>query len=401
MDNRTSATSTTWKDSVQTKCPLGIALTIYLPLRLGISTLVAILVCLAPTLALPPRTELMARWGIPLPTGCLADLSLTPWLRFDALWFIKTALNGYELNEPNIHHLPLYPVLIRLLHAVIGGHVAISAMIVSNLAFILALSYVYRLVQLDDREAIARRATIYLAIFPTAFFYLIGYAESLFLLGSVGAFYYARRRVWWGAGLLGTISALTRPQGVLILLPLAVEFLQQEGISPRRRWLKAGPLLLIPLGVALYALYLHVTFGLKTAFEAYAAYWHVWAGLGIPGQSLWLSVSTIVRGIHLFSNSIDLAFAIFGLAMTVWAIRALRPSYWIFIALNVLVVISKPIEGYPLLSMPRFILPLFPMYVLLGRASDTSPAINRLVVYPSMALLMFFSVQFALGGWVA
>jgi hypothetical protein len=87
--------------------------------------------------------------------------------------------------------------------------------------------------------------------------------------------------------------------------------------------------------------------------------------------------------------------------MTVWAIRTLRPSYWIFIVLNLLVVISKPIEGYPLLSMPRFILPLFPMYILLGRASDASPAINRLVVYPSMALLMFFSIQFALGGWVA
>jgi hypothetical protein len=412
MDNRTSATSSTWKDSVQTNYPLGIALITYLPLRLGISAFVALLIWLVPTLALPPRTTLMARWAIPLPTGRPADLFLTPWLRFDALWIMKTVLNGYELREPNIQHMPLYPVLVRLLHAIIGGHVAISAMIISNLALILALSYVYRLVQLDDREAIARRATIYLVIFPTAFFYLIGYAESLFLLGSAGAFYYARRRVWWGAGLLGTISALARPQGVLILLPLAVEFLQQEGVSShrdayllRRGWLKAWPLLLIPLSVALYALYLHLTFGLKTALEAFATYWHMGVGgtgVSIPGQGLWLSISTISQGIHPFHNDVDLAFAIFGLAMTIWAMRTLRPSYSLFIALNLVLSISaRPVVGYPLQSISRYILPLFPIYILLGRAGEASPMINRLVVYSWLALLMFFSAQFALGGWVA
>jgi Gpi18-like mannosyltransferase len=116
--------------------------------------------------------------------------------------YLKIALNGYELNESNIHHLPLYPALIRLLHEIIGGHVAISALLVSNLAFILALSYIYRLVKLDEASSIAWRTPFYLAIFPPAFFYLVGYTESLFLLGSVSAFYHARQRTWsgWAAG---------------------------------------------------------------------------------------------------------------------------------------------------------------------------------------------------------
>jgi hypothetical protein len=395
MNSRAAAAPVAWKDFFL------VGLMVYLPLRLGISALVAVLRWLVPTLALPPRTELMARWDIPLPTGRLAELLLTPWLRFDALWFLKTALDGYDLAEPSIHHLPLYPLLTRLLHEIIGGHVALSALIISNVALILALGYVYRLVWLDDEKSIARRSTIYLAIFPTAFFYLIGYAESLFLLGSVSAFYYARQRAWFRAGLLGGISALARPQGVLILLPLALEFWQQEGACWRRQWFKALPLFLIPLGVTLYALYVHVTLGLPVALDADMAYWRMQGGVGIPGRALWLSAGAILQGIHPFHNSIDLVFALFGLAMTVWAVRTLRPSYWLLMALNVLVVISRPIAEYPLLSTPRFILPLFPMYILLGRAGEASPMINRLIVYLSLALLMFFSAQFALGGWVA
>src|SRR5512135_2898786 len=107
-----------WHDFVR------VGLKIYLPLRLGISAFAAVLIGLVPTLALPPRAELMVQWGFPVPTGRLADLFLTPWLRFDALWFLRTAVGGYTLDQPNIHHMPLYPALIRLVYEVIGGHIA-------------------------------------------------------------------------------------------------------------------------------------------------------------------------------------------------------------------------------------------------------------------------------------
>jgi Gpi18-like mannosyltransferase len=378
-----------------------LSLKIYLPLRLGISAFVALLVALVPTLALPLYTEPMTRWNIPAPTGRLADLFLTPWLRFDALWYLKTALNGYELNEPNIQHMPLYPGLIRLLYEIIGGHIALSALIVSNVAFTMALGYFYRLVRLDDDDATAWRATVYMAIFPTAFFFLVGYTESLLLLGAVGAFYYARQDNWLKAGLMGTICALARPQGFVILLPLALEFWRQHRDIWRQEWPKTLPLLLIPLSVALYALYWEMTFGLQAGLDAYQSYWRIQPGVGIPGQAIWLNISAVVQGVHPVNNGIDLAFTLFGLAMTIWAIRTLQAPYWLFMVLNVLVVISRSISEYPLLSMPRFVLTLFPLYILLARASQTSARTNRLIVYPSLALLLFFSAQFALGGWVA
>ncbi len=387
----------TWQQAIR------IGLTVYLPLRLGLSACVAFLIWQAPWLALASNIELMTHWGIPIPTGSLARLLLIPWLRFDALWYIKVALQGYGLSEPNVHHMPFYPILIRLLHELIGGHIAISALIISNLAFIGALSYVYRLVCLDKTETIARRTVIYLAIFPTTFFYLAGYTESLFLLGSVGAFYYARQESWGKAGLLGSISALTRPQGLLILIPLLWEFSSYpvENKTKLRHWLRAWPLLLIPLGVILYALYLHLTFGLFTILQADTAYWRMQPGQSIPGQALWLSIIALTQGVHPLNNGIDLAFALFGLGMTYWAVRTLRPGYALFILLNLLVVTSRPIAEYPLLSVPRFILPLFPIYILLADLGETSPLIHRIIIYTCLALLMFFTAQFGLGGWVA
>ncbi|MEW5956864.1 MAG: mannosyltransferase family protein [Chloroflexota bacterium] len=411
---------------------LKVALLLYLPLRLGLSLFVAVLFWVAPTLAVPLRVELMARWGIPVPEGPLARLLLNPWLRYDALWYLKTAVGGYELTEPNIHHLPLYPLLIRFLYELVGGHLALDALFISNLAFIFGLAYFYRLVQFDYDEAVGWRSAIYLAIFPTAFFYLVGYTESLFLLGSGAAFYYARRQSWFRSGLGGAVSALARPQGVLILLPLVVEFLQHE-VSVRttaagsdgrptlpspnsgagdkagrvvltahvwRRWLKAWPLLLIPLGLGLYVLYVQLNFGLRPALDADLAYWQMQRDW-LPGLALWLNLKALGQSLHPLNNSFDLLFALFGLAMTIWVMRTLRPAYWLFMALNLLMVISRPIDQYPLLSLPRFVLPLFPMYILLGQVGQNSPRVHRVIAYTSLVLLLFFTAQFALGGWVA
>jgi hypothetical protein len=387
--------SPTWKTSFT------LALLIYLSLRLTLSLFVALLLWLTPGLTQSLQTEVMTRWGIPIPTDLPSALLLNPWLRFDAIWYLKTALNGYTLSEPNIQHLPLYPLLIRLWHTVMGGHIGLSALIIANLAFILALAYMHQLARLDHKETVARRTVLYVALFPTAFFYLIGYTEALFLLGAVGAFYYARCSRWLAAGIWGTICALARPQGILILLPLLLLYWQQEKTWSLRYWLKAWPLLLLPLGVALYGFYLHLVFGLTTTLTAYNAYWFIQPGWGIPGRGVWLNLGLIWQGHNLTNNLNDLLFALFGITMTIWAVRALSPAYALFMVLNVMLAISKPVQGYPLLSTPRFILPLFPMYILLAQASVTSPWLHRLIIYTWLALWLFFGLQFALGGWVA
>ena len=62
---------------------------------------------------------------------------------------------------------------------------------------------------------------------------------------------------------------------------------------------------------------------------------------------------------------------------------------------------SKPVGEFPLLAAPRFVLPLFPIYILLGNLGQSSPLANRLITYTCLFLLILFTSQFALGGWLA
>jgi hypothetical protein len=50
--------------------------------------------------------------------------------------------------------------------------------------------------------------------------------------------------------------------------------------------------------------------------------------------------------------------------------------------------------------MSRYLLMLFPVFVLLARLGARSPWWNRAIAYPSLALLLFFCGQFVIWGWV-
>ena len=83
----------------------------------------------------------------------------------------------------------------------------------------------YALTRNEFSEEIARRAVLYAAVFPTAFFFLAPYSESLFLLLVLLSFWSARRGRWAMAGATGALAALTRNLGVLVV-PLDLEYLE-------------------------------------------------------------------------------------------------------------------------------------------------------------------------------
>ena len=74
----------------------------------------------------------------------------------------------------------------------------------------------YRLVSLELGRPLARPALLLLAVFPAALFFGAPYAESLFLLLAVGAFYAARTDRWAWAGACAAGAAATRSAGVLL-----------------------------------------------------------------------------------------------------------------------------------------------------------------------------------------
>src|SRR5579859_6579490 len=170
-----------------------------------------------------------AHVGYPLQTGGLA----APWEREDALWYEKIASQGYG-TEGSTAFFPLLPLLMRLVSPLTLGNMAYAGILVATLAAIAAFALLYRLADADAGTLTAERSVAYLALFPTAFFLYAAYTESLFLALTLGAFWCVRRGHVPGAILLAVCAGLTKVQGAILGVPLAVEYLIVAGWSLTR-----------------------------------------------------------------------------------------------------------------------------------------------------------------------
>lgn len=327
---------------------------------------------------------------------------LAVWGRWDAEHYIGIATSGYSGTEPAF--FPLYPLLIRLLGGAISNHL-VAGLVVSNAASFFALLYLYRLIEHEYNRQVAHRAIFYVSIFPTAIFFSAVYTESLFLFLTVASFYYTRERRWLAAGAFGYFAALTRVEGVLLAVPFVIEWAgvlaAQRGGARRRPFdTVVKPLLgvaLIPLGLATYMAYLWVLLGDPLYFSHVQAHWG--RHLGMPWVSFWHSFSIIFGRFPpqtIANQLLELTFTLLMLGMLIAGWRRLRPSYVAYMGLSILV----PMSTSSLMSMPRFALVLFPMFVLFG-LWGAKPNVNNAIVAFSLPLLGLFTVLFADWYWVA
>ncbi|MBE3074304.1 MAG: hypothetical protein IMZ75_05080, partial [Actinobacteria bacterium] len=139
----------------------------------------------------------------------LAHYLFDIWARWDAVWYLKIATDGYSAGDNSTAFFPLYPFLLAALKPLFLGNGILAGMCISLAACLGAFYLFYRFVEIDFGGPVARRALLYLAIFPTSFFFQTIYSESLFLLLTVGCLYAARRQEFMIAGLAGALAVLT------------------------------------------------------------------------------------------------------------------------------------------------------------------------------------------------
>lgn len=382
------------------------ALALYATLRIALSTVAALGYIFLPPL-MPADVIQRLSLGIESITGPLAGPLLGAWQRWDTLWYLLIATRGYALHDTSVFAPPLYPMLMRLAGDVLGGQYLLGGLIVSNVAYVLALWLFYRLTAWELDEATARRSVLYLALFPTAFFFLAGYSESLFLLFSVASFYAARcagraRRGQWDlAGAAGLLAGVARLQGFLLLIPLAVEYVRQRGLSRRLlSWDLLG-LAAVPLGMIAFMTYVYGIVGADSPLAPFLVHsQRVHGGLTWPGQALWDGVWVIVTGQFFYADVLDLAAVLLFIVLTVAALRRLPLTYGVYMAVSLWVILSKTGVPQPLESVSRLVLPLFPGFMVLGMWGR-NPWIHRLILYPSILLLLVLTGIFAAWGWVA
>ena len=151
--------------------------------------------------------------------------------RWDANWYLGIVTEGYHFvpNQPGLQQsiafFPAYPMLVRGVGRILGGRLTSyigAGMMVSFAAFFGALVYLYALARdtLDEDEA--RFALWALATYPFALFFGAIYVEPLMLLGMTATFYHFTHARFGRAALWGLLVGLTKTNGFLLSIPLAM-----------------------------------------------------------------------------------------------------------------------------------------------------------------------------------
>jgi Gpi18-like mannosyltransferase len=324
-------------------------------------------------------------------------IMLDVWSRWDAQHYLDIATLGYHGKD--IAFFPLYPFLIHVVGKLLGDPL-VAGLLISNAAFFVALGYLYALTKLEfGDDSTAFHAVFYIAIFPTAIFFSAVYTESLFLALTVASVYYARRGNFITSGVVGGLAALTRPEGVLVALPLLYEIWRAWRDGQRTALVRGAiGLGLIPAGLLVYMGYLYALVGDPLAFQKVQANWNrhlspPWVSIGNTIHQMTLHPLASPADVNLL---MELIFTGLFLVLMVIAFRTLRPSYAWYFAASLLV----PMSTASLMSMPRFVLVVFPAFMLLA-LWGRRPVVNSAIVSLFLPLLGLFTVLFADWYWLA
>jgi hypothetical protein len=385
------------------------ALTIFVTARIFLSVWAVVALTLNP-LPTEPDERLRPYLGeFPVTWGA-AGLLLGPWQRFDTLHYMRIARHGYSAPYDSVFP-PLYPLAIRglgtlLVHSLRlrGSSDQMSAvsyllagLILSNLACLGSLILLYQIAAAEVDSASAIRTLVYIVLFPTGFFLFAAYTESLFLLLALGSFWSARRGRLWAAGALGLLASVTRLTGWILFVPLAYEYLHQRDFNLRRLNWTAIASLLPSLGPVSFLCW-RWWVGLPPLGEVYRHYWL--RTPGFPGADLLIAVSTALSGEASFTLFFDFFSTSLLLITTIAAFRWLGVTYGLYSTMMLFFILLPNSNSVPLYSVSRFALTFFPTFMVLGLAGRR-PWVNRLILYPSLALFLYFSGQFFVWGWVA
>src|SRR4051794_12155182 len=355
------------------------------------------------------------RPGLTHPFGGLADTLLSPLARWDTAWYLDIAHSGYA--GPNSAFFPLYPLLVRGFAVVSApGALLVSAYAVSLAALVGALYLMHRLVTLELRSAeVARDAVLMLALFPGALWLGAPYSESLFLLLSVGAFWCARTGRWAFAGGCAALASATRSAGIVLVVPLLILWW-----SSGRRRRDLAWIALAPAGLVAYSVYLAASIGDGFAYLHLQDLWfRSFAGpLGaVPDGAVaaWDGLRQILSGqrAHVYftaagGDPIDMGwhnlelfgFLLLGLGAVVGVLRRLPAAYGAYVVAALALPLSFPVGPQPLMSLPRFLAVLFPLFMWLALVCRTPR--RQVVVLALFALgLGVFTARYATWHWVA
>ncbi len=376
-----------------------------------------------------------AQHATPVAPSALAHV----WLQWDAKWYLQIAQSGY-FSEQSTAYFPLYPLLVRVVGVIIGGHWLAAALLVSNLG---TLGGFIGLALLAAHEfGSARSAALAvnaLAAYPLAFFLAAPYTEGPFIALVAFALFFARTgRSQWAAGCV-FLAMLTRPTGLALIAPLLWEHGRQRGWrqaapwralwawrqAPRwprlslisrfvrrsRRSLLEGVVVIsaAPSALALYMGYLAARFGDPLLFlHAEQRYWGHGGSVsqGVTSAAPHVSPAPPVSPFALTYDQarslVDLLPLAIVLVLAVVIARRLPVMYTLYMAGLLFLCVSSPRPDRLgiFVSAGRYLCAALPVFLQLGRWAQDRPWLETLIVSLGFLVQAALAAVFLSGGWL-
>jgi len=329
---------------------------------------------------------------------------------FDGIHYLDIARKGYGVYQQAF--FPLYPKLIEYLgfSPIFQGRTLVAGLLISVISLFFGLLLFYKLIRLDYQKNIARRAIIYLLIFPTSFYFAAVYTEALFLVLVLASFYFARTKHWWWAGIFGLLATSTRLPGIFLFPALMVELWMQAGLHQKSEKdfkyfvTNLTPLFFIPLGLFGYMSYLAAEFQDPLLFLHVQPYF----GAGREATKLVLLYQVFWRYIKMLITVDKCTPTYFvcvlefltGVAFLFLVIFAYLRRWFPYVTFMALAYLVPTLTG-TFSSLPRYALVLFPGFILLaiwGEKYKLVRILYPLIVIPLLIVSLLF---FTRGYWLA
>lgn len=339
--------------------------------------------------------------------------ALRSWANFDGVHYINIARGGYQTEA---RFFPLLPILIKGFTVVTdffsdSETFLVSGLVLANVFTALSLVMIYKLMRLDYPKKRASFFILFLLIFPSSFFLISVYSESLFLFLLILSFYFARKGQWGRAAVAALLLSLTRLTGILIWPALLYEaawanksFSIKELVKNKTKIIKKSwTLAVVPLGLIAFSFFNQLRWGSWSYFLTA----HGELGNSRVVNTLVFPLQTIWRYLKILSTLnftvyewwvAQLELGIFILMSYLfyhaWE-RKVRTSYMVF----GLLAFALPLFSGTFSGLPRYSLVLFPAFI--GLSLTRNRWLKILYSALALPLLLILATLFSRGYFIA
>lgn len=325
------------------------------------------------------------------------------WINFDGEHYLSIAQMGYQ--PLTYFFFPIFPMMSKLVGNLIGGgftNLAWSGLFISNIAFFMALVGVWKISAMEFGKKIARNAILLLLFFPTSYYFGSYYTESIFLALTVWSFYFIRRSQWVYGGVFAGFSTAARIVGVALLPAYLIEFWQTK---KKNIWSIIG-ILLVPVGILIYMYYLNIKTGDPLNFFNTVSIFGPQRSstfILLP-QVFYRYFFKIIPGVdysyfpNIFTTYLEIITGVIFLILTLVAFWKMRLSYAVYLFLGYII----PTLSGSFSSFPRYVLVLFPAFILMARYVDKLSKAFKIVVFTLLFVCLGLATGlFIRGYWIS